>query len=166
MNFDALLNNIRSVLRGEVAGSVRFVAVILASLIVWVGVYIFNDMKNSAAINLNTQQSRWRSLLILAEEYKNLDPSSKNRQTNANVDVATVFAQVSERMQLGNRVNRVTPDGRNQAVEINRLYGEELADLERQLSNRGITFNAAELRALPSGRERLLTVNAIIGPVN
>ena len=40
MNFDALLNNVRSVLRGEVTGSVRFVAVILASLIVWVGVYI------------------------------------------------------------------------------------------------------------------------------
>ena len=63
-------------------------------------------------------------------------------------------------------MNRVTPDGRNQSIEINKLYGEELADLEHQLSSRGIIFNAAELRALPSGRERLLTVNAIIGPVN
>ena len=82
------------------------------------------------------------------------------------MDVPTVFAQISERMQLGSRVNRITPDGRNQSVEINRLYAEEFAELERQLSQRGVKFIAAEIRALPAGQERLMTISAIIGPMN
>ena len=101
---------------------------------------------------------------MLASEYKALAPSAAS--TNANVDVASVFAQVSERMELGSRVNRISPDGRNQAVEINRLYAEEFAQLQRQLASRGVRFIAAELRSLPSGTERLLTVSAIIGPMN
>ena len=63
-------------------------------------------------------------------------------------------------------MNRITPDGRNQSVEINRLYAEELTELQRQLVSRGVRFIAAELRALPSGRERLFTVSAIIGPIS
>ena len=166
MNFENILNQIRTVLRGEVSGSIRFVAVILMTLIIWTGVYVVSGWKNLASMNLTNQQNRWRTLFNLGNEYKNLDRSGRSNINNANVDVAAVFAQVTERLGLDNRVNRVTPDGRNQSIEINKLYGEELADLEHQLSSRGIIFNAAELRALPSGRERLLTVNAIIGPVN
>ncbi len=69
-------------------------------------------------------------------------------------------------MQLGSRVNRITPDGRNQSVEINRLYAEELAELQKQLASRGVRFIAAEIRALPAGSERLMTISAIIGPMN
>ncbi len=63
-------------------------------------------------------------------------------------------------------MNRIAPEGRNQSVEINRLYAEELAELQRSLSERGVKFVAAEIRALPAGSERLLTVSAIIGPMN
>ena len=99
---------------------------------------------------------------MLGEEYKSLNPSSSGQQPK-NVDVAAVFAQVSENMSLGSRVNRITPDGRNQSVEINRLYAEELADLQKQLASMGVRFIAAEIRALPAGQERLFTVSAIIG---
>lgn len=165
LNFDSAVNGARSVLRGEVTGSVKFLAVMLIMLSVWVGVSIVDGWTAQSKINLNSQQSRWRTLLMLAEEYKSLAPE-KGTEVNRNVDVPTVFAQVSERMQLGSRVNRITPDGRNQSVEINRLYAEELADLQKQLASRGVRFIAAELRALPAGSERLMTVSAIIGPVN
>ena len=117
-------------------------------------------------MTLKTQQGRWHTLLVLSEQYKNISPSSKGSNSARNVDVPTVFAQVSERMQLGSRVNRITPDGRNQSVEINRLYAEELAELQRQLEASGVKFIAAELRALPAGKDRLMTVSAIIGPMN
>lgn len=165
LNFDAVLNNIRTVLRGEISGSVRLVAIGLLMLIAWAGVLVVGDWTTQSSNTLNLQQGRWRTLLILADEYKSLAPE-QSRRTNANVDVPTVFAQVSERMALGSRVNRISPDGRNQAVEINRLYAEELAELQRQLASRGVRFIAVELRALPSGQERLMTVTAIIGPMN
>lgn len=165
VNIDTVLNNARSVLRGEASGSVRFIAALLATLIVWVGVLTVSDCTRQSINTLTSQQGRWRTLLILGDEYKALAPNASST-VDRNVDVATVFAQVSERMELGSRVNRVTPDGRNQAVEINRLYAEELAELQRQLASRGVKFIAVELRALPAGRERLMTVSAIIGPMN
>lgn len=124
-----------------------------------------SDWTAQASNTLTSQQGRFRTLLMLGNEYKSISPSSRNN-SNRNVDVATVFAQVSERMELGSRVNRISPDGRNQAVEINRLYAEELAELQRQLASRGVRFIAVELRALPAGTERLMTVSAIIGPMN
>ena len=103
---------------------------------------------------------------MLGNEYKALAPNARTERSSGNIDVASVFAQVSERMQLGSRVNRISPDGRNQSVEINRLYAEEFANLQRQLASRGVRFIAAEIRALPAGNERLFTVTAIIGPMN
>ena len=168
INIDSLINNAKSVFRGEAPGSVKFIAVLLLTLIIWAGVLTINGWTAQAQTGLNTQQNRWKTLLTLADEYKSLAPSNNkdNNNANQNIDVPAVFAQVSERMELGSRVNRITPDGRNQSIEINRLYAEELAELQNLLSARGVRFIAMELRALPAGRERLMTVTAIIWPVN
>ena len=165
VNFDSAVNNVRSVLRGEAAGSVKLVAVGLLALTVWTGVFTVKNWTAQSMSTLSTQQGRFRTLLVLGNEYKTLAPSSRST-SSGNVDVAAVFARVSEQMELGSRVNRISPDGRNQAVEINRLYAEELAELQRELAARGVRFIAAELRALPAGSERLFTVSAIIGPAN
>lgn len=165
VNIDYVVNSTRSILRGEASGSVRLVAGGLLALTVWSGVLMMRNWTAQSMSTLTAQQGRFRTLLTLGNEYKSLAPTARNTQTG-NVDVATVFAQVSERMQLGSRVNRISPDGRNQAVEINRLYAEEFAELQKQLASRGVRFIAAELRALPAGNERLFTVSAIIGPVN
>ncbi|MBQ4470564.1 MAG: type II secretion system protein M [Synergistaceae bacterium] len=165
VNIDSLINNAKTVFRGEAPGSIKFIVVLLLTLIIWVGVMSVNGWTAQAQTGLNTQQSRWKTLLMLADEYKAIAPTSNNN-ANQNVDVPAVFAQVSERMQLGSRVNRITPDGRNQSIELNRLYAEELAEFQTLLAAKGVRIIAMELRALPAGRERLMTVTAIIGPVN
>lgn len=165
LNFDYILNSTRSVLRGEAPGSVRLVAAGLLAMTVWTGVFLLRNSTAQSMTTLTAQQGRFRTLLTLGNEYKSIAPNAQNTQSG-NVDVAAVFAQVSERMQLGSRVNRISPDGRNQAVEINRLYAEELTELQKLLASRGVKFIAVELRALPAGNERLFTVSAIIGPVN
>ena len=164
LNIDQVINSARSVMRGEAPGSVRFLAAGLLALTVWTGVITVRNMTSQRLSALNIQNSRLNTLLRLGNEYKTLAPRSQ--ASSRSVDVPSVFAQVSERMGLGNRVNRITPDGRNLSVEINRLYDEELAELQRQLSSGGVRFISAELRALPVGQERLFTLSAIIGPVS
>ena len=166
MNIDILMNNARSVLRGEASGSVRFLAAALFALIIWAGVMTVSGWTAQSEASLNSQYGRLHTLLMLGDEYKQLAPNARTESNVGNTDVASVFAQVSERMQLGNRVNRISPDGRNQSVEINRLYAEEFSELQRHLASRGVKFISAELRALPAGNERLFTVTAIIGPMN
>ncbi len=163
LNAEYVVSSTRSILRGEAPGSVRLIAAVLAALTVWTGVLTVRNWTVQSAGVLSTQQVRFRTLLTLGNEYRAVAPAVRN---TGEVDVAGVFAEVSERMKLGSRVNRISPDGRNQAVEINRLYAEEFAELQRELSAEGVRFIAAELRALPAGNERLFTVSAIIGPVN
>lgn len=160
-NFDGGLGTVRSVFRGEVAGSVRLTAFVLLALTVWAGVSWTADWAASASSNLAVQEGRYRTLAALAEEYRALAPAAK--AGSEAVDIPTVFTQVSERMSLGARVNRIAPDGRNQSIEVNRLYAEELEELIRELAARGVYFLSSEVRALPSGQERLFTVSAIIG---
>ena len=152
-------------MRGEISGSVKFMVSFVLALMIWFSAWTVRGWSDDGNTRLSSQQSRLRTLLMLGGEYKELSPSSAGNAPQ-NVDAAVVFAQVSEKMQLGSRVNRITPDGRNQSVEINRLYADELAELYRQLSANGVRVTAAEIRALPSGRERLFTVSAIIAPVN
>ena len=163
---ETIINNSVTILRGEAAGSAKMVALWLLCLIIAAGIFTLGEMKSQQSASLRSMQGRFRTLLLLADEYKSLNPSQSSSSNQQNVDVAAVFANISENMRLGNRVNRITPDGRNQSVEINRLYAEELADLHKQLSSRGVRIIAAEIRALPAGKERLFTVSAIIGPSN
>ena len=166
LNFDSITKNVQSVVRGEAPGSIKFLAAAMLMLSVWVGVYLVHDRISQSKTQLSTQQGRWRTLLMLANEYKSIAPEQRNNPNkNVNVDVPAVFAGVSEKMQLGSRVNRITPDGENQSVEINRLYVEEFVELQKQLASRGVKFIAVELRALPAGKERLMTISAIIGPI-
>ena len=169
-NFETLVNNFvnnaRSVFQGEVSGSVKFLVATLAALTIWTGVFIVSGWNAQSNTNLLSNQGRWRTLLILADEYRSLDVKDVSVSSSGNVDVPAIFAQISEQMQLGSRVNRIAPDGRNQSVEINRLYAEELTELEVLLASRGVRFLSAELRALPSGNQRLFTISAIIGPVS
>lgn len=159
---DRIFADVRSVMRGEAAGSVRFAVLFFAAAVIWLSVWQVWVLNSGAQSRLKSAQDRFGTLLTLADEYKSLSPRAD--MSGGNIDVAAVFAAVSEAMSLGSRVNRITPDGRNQSVEINRLYAEELAELQKQLSSRGVKFIAAEIRAMPSGKERLLTVSAIIGP--
>ncbi len=169
VNFDTTMNNARLILRGEAVGSVRFLVILIAALCAWVSVSWVSSQSSAAAVALNTQENRYRTLSSLAAEYVSLAPSAKANKTiagvNENVDVPAVFAKISEELQLGTRVNRISPDGRNQSVEINRLYAEELAELEHKLALAGVYFLSAEIRALPAGSERLFTISAIIGPL-
>lgn len=160
-NFDVGLGAVRSVVRGEVAGSLRLMVFVFLALAVWVGVSWTVNWTASAVSALSVQEGRYRTLQALAEEYRVLVPAAGSAADA--IDVPTVFTQVSERMSLGSRVNRIAPDGRNQSIEVNRLYAEELAELVRELAARGVHFLSSEVRALPAGQERLFTVSAIIG---
>ena len=159
--FDTAISSARSVLRGEVAGSARFVAFVLLALSVWAGVSWISSWTAAELSRLAVQEGRYRTLVTLAKEYRALAPAADTG--GEAIDIPTVFTQVSERMSLGARVNRIAPDGKNQSIEVNRLYAEELAELVRELAARGVRFLSSEVRALPSGQERLFTVSAIIG---
>jgi hypothetical protein len=177
MNFDFNfnLNKIRSIVRGEVNGSARFLVAALCAAVVWSAASWLSGMTQRASSSLTQQETRYRNLSQLAEEYKGLGAAAFGSATSGSgsdglsgsdaADVMTTFTRVSAQIELGSRLSRIapTPDGKRCSVEINRLYAEELTEMVRALAARGVRVISAEIRALPAGGERLFTVNAVIG---
>lgn len=162
MNIDNQLNQIRSILRGEVNGSARFMLLALCAFVVWLLVPWLNGLSDSAFANLNRQQGRYNTLSQLAAEYRSLAPQNDGQGP---ADAMTAFTQVSAQIDLGDRVSRIapTPDGKRLSIEVNRIYAEELTDMIRELAHRGIRVISAELRAIPVGGDRLFSLTAVIG---
>ena len=160
MNFD--VNQIRYITRGEVNGSARFLALALCAVAAWLGSSWLSGMAGSASSRLALSQTRYAELEQLAAEYKSLAPAGA---LTGEIDVMTVFTQVSARIELGSRVTRLSPmpDGQRCFVEINRLYAEELTDMVRELDARGIKVFNAEISTIPVRDERLFRVSFTIG---
>jgi len=160
MNFD--VNKIRYITRGEVNGSVRFLALILCAAGVWIASSWFSGMAKSASSSYTLSQTRYVELNQLAAEYKLLAPASMPK---GEVDVTTVFTQVSTMIELRSRVNSISPmpDGKRCFVEITRMYAEELTNMVHELSVRGVKVIAAEISTIPAGDERLFNLKVTIG---
>ena len=160
MNFD--VNKILHITRGEVNGSVRFLALLLCALGAWIGSFWLSGMARSASSSFALSQARYAELNQLAAEYKNLAPASAS---DGEVDVMTVFAQVSARIELGGRVSRISPmmGGTRCFVEINRMYAEELVEMVHELAIRGVKVINAEIFTVPVGGERLFRLSFTIG---
>ena len=159
MNFD--FNQIRSVTRGEVNGSVRFLVTAFSAAAVWIAVSWLSGMAGSTSSTLSLQQTRYRTLTQLAAEYKAL---ASDFSVSSAGDADVIFSEVSTMIELGSRVNRIVPasNGKSSSVEVNRLYAEELTDMIRALAAMGVRIVSAEIRALPAGEERLFTVTATL----
>ncbi|GHV48222.1 hypothetical protein FACS1894204_12350 [Synergistales bacterium] len=166
MKFD--LNKIRSVLRGEVNGSVCFLVLALAAAFVWVASWYLSGMYASAASSFALQQERYSTLSLLAAEYKAAAPSAAAANSARRMDAMAAFTQVSNEVNLGVRVSRIvpSPDRRRCSVEVGRIYAEELTELIHGLSERGMRIVSARLRALPAGKERLFSLEADIEAIS
>jgi hypothetical protein len=160
MNFD--FNQIRAVMRGEVNGSIRFLVSAFCAAGVWLAVSRLSGLSASASSTLVLQQERYAALSSLAAEYKTLAPAASSSASGGDVNPIVIFNEVSNQLDLGARVGRINPmpDGKRFSVDISRLYSEELTDIVRELSARGVRVVTAFLRALPAGGERLFTLDA------
>ncbi|MDR1732794.1 MAG: hypothetical protein LBR61_11950 [Synergistaceae bacterium] len=165
MNFDVHSNQVRSILRGDVNGGARFLLVALCVVVAWGAAGWMNGLSRSSASSLTLQRGRYASLVRLAAEYRAIAPGQKGEKMETS-DALTAFNQVASDIVQGDRVSRIVPmpDGKRLSVEINRIYAEELAEMIRGLMIRGIYVISAEIRAIPSGEERLLSMTLIIGP--
>jgi hypothetical protein len=160
MNFD--FNQIRAIMRGEVNGSIRFLMSAFCAAGVWLAVNWLSGLSASASSTLALQQERYVSLSSLAAEYKTLAPAASSSASRGDDNPIVIFNEVSGQLDLGARVGKINPmpDGKRFSVDISRLYSEELTDIVRELSARGVRVISATLRALPAGNERLFSLEA------
>lgn len=93
----------------ECGMGVRVCVIVLVTVMIWLFVWTVHGENVTTEARLTSEEGRFRTLMILGVEYENMVQSKSG--INGEADVAGVFAEVSEGMQLGSRVQRITPEG-------------------------------------------------------
>ncbi|MDR1885475.1 MAG: hypothetical protein LBQ56_04315 [Synergistaceae bacterium] len=76
----------------------------------------------------------------------------------AEEDPMSVITGIVQTLGIRERMQNLRSDSSGVSVQFDRLYGSELREFLSTMESRGLRVRTAEIRALPSGGERLLGV--------
>lgn len=99
-------------------------------------------------------------VLNAAVVYKSYPQSASSKSSSATDDPYAIATDIVDTLKLQDRVvNLSTQSSQSQGVllQVERMYGEEMADLVTAFESQGLLVKTAEIRALPVDKERLLT---------
>jgi len=130
----------------------------------WIAGFAFLFMGRDLAERVQVQAARFSNLSAASRAYLALPPSrpgtAENRQAG---DPLALASETIEKLQLRDRLKNLSTSGQGVSLSLEGLGRRETLDLARELDRTRLTVVSAEIRALPVGGKRLLSVNLLLG---
>ena len=142
----------------------RILVIGLLALLAWGLGLVFlsrhSDLENRASL----QASRFSSLVEVSRAYRAIPVSQRpgNSGTTAR-DPLSAASEAIERLQMKSRLKNLSSSNRGISLSLEGLGQTELISLARELELARLVVVSAEIRALPIGGKRLLSVNLLLG---
>ena len=140
------------------------IVIALLTLLAWgLGFVLLSwqaDLENRASL----QASRFSGLVEVSRAYRSLPPSQRqgNNGTTAR-DPLSAASEAVERLQMKSRLKNLSSSNRGISLSLEGLGQTEILALARELELARLAVLSAEIRALPVGGKRLLSVNLLLG---
>ncbi|PIE54858.1 MAG: hypothetical protein CSA35_04385 [Dethiosulfovibrio peptidovorans] len=106
------------------------------------------------------QQRRLQELLQVIKSYKSL-PGKEDRAAPSE-DPIVVVSSLVDSMGLKDNLVQLSSLSKGLSVQLSRLYTGKALDFLRELEKRGLSVDSGELRAVPDGGERRLSMSLIV----
>lgn len=74
----------------------------------------------------------------------------------------SALSDIVDTLELRERLMQLQANASGIALQIEKLYGEELAEFLTVLDRRGLKIKNADIRSLPSGDDRLLSITMLL----
>ncbi len=130
----------------------------------WIAGFAFLLMGNGLAERVQIQAARFSNLSAVSRAYLALPPSrlgsSASRQA---ADPLALASETIEKLQLRDRLKNLSSSGQGVSLSLEGLGRREALDLARELDRSRLAVVSAEIRALPVGGKRVLSVNLLLG---
>ena len=78
-------------------------------------------------------------------------------------DPVSALSRAVDTLKLKDRMVQLASNPAGAVVQLDGLYGEECTALAQELIRAGLVVRTAELKALPFGKDRLLSVTLVVG---
>lgn len=134
----------------------------LLCLLVWSAGLLWRADARSVDARAAVQEGRFLQLMRTLSQYQALPRKEEKKEVSA-VDALGALSRMLDRLALRDRVTQFASSGTGIAVQVERLYGEELGRLLQELGAEGFSIRSAELKVLPFGGEKLYLLSLLVG---
>ena len=136
----------------------RLFSLMALAAAVWAAAAVL--MFRIADVNVSLKESveSGGRIINAASVYRSYPKKGPDQAHPAEKDPMSVITGVVQMLGIGERMS-IHSDPSGISVQLDRLYGSELREFLNTMESRGLKVRTAEIKALPSGGERLLSVN-------
>ncbi len=136
------------------------VVALSAGLLAWIVVFsVWSGLSGLESSSL-VQQQRLEDLLKVVRQYKSLP--GRAEKTVVVDDPIVIVSSLVGTMGLKDNLVQISSLSKGLSVQLNRMYMEKAMDFIGELEKRGLVVDSAEIRAVPDGEKRLLSLALIV----
>ena len=159
----ARLGQLVSETRGT-PGARRILALAVLTCLAWGSGLFLQHRAHETEGRIPLAAARFASLAETAQAYRAAAPSSIPGKTRPNpADPLAAASETIDRLQIKDRLKGLSSSGRGVSLELEGLRQGETLSLVRELKKAQLTVLSAEIRALPFGGKRSLSVTLLLG---
>ncbi len=141
----------------------RLVLIYLIAGVLWIALFVFLYQISAANREIRTSLSNGDQILSDAILYKSSAPKGSASQVQTfQGDPLSVLSEIVDTLGLRDRMVQLQSNVSGISLQLERVYGEELADFLLTLDSRGLRIRTAEIRALPVENERMLSITLLL----
>jgi len=130
----------------------------------WIAGFAFLLMGRDLPERVHVQAGRFSNLSAVSRAYLALPPSRTGTAGNRQeADPLAVASDTIEKLRLRDRLKSLSTSGQGVSLSLEGLGRRETLDLARELDRARLKVISAEIRALPVGGKRVLSVNLLLG---
>lgn len=142
----------------------RVLVLALLTLLAWGLGFVLLSWQRDLENRVSLQASRFSSLVEVSRAYRALPLSQRQGSDGATArDPLSAASDAVERLQMKSRLKNLSSSSRGISLSLEGLGQAEMLALARELELARLAVLSAEIRALPVGGKRLLSVNLMLG---
>lgn len=142
----------------------RILATALLAFLAWAAGFLFLYQGRDLPNRVSLQASRFTSLVEVSRVYLSLPAAQRQgTKTPQSADPLSEASRIVERLGLKNRLKSISGSGQGVALQLEGLGQEELVELAKELDRAKLETLSAEVRVLPLGGQRKLSLNLLLG---
>jgi hypothetical protein len=145
-------------------GGRRLLILAVLVVLVWsLGLFLQHRARETES-RIPLAAGRFASLAETAQAYRAAAPSRSPGNAPSNpADPLAAASETIDRLQIKDRLKSLSSSGRGISLELEGLGQKETLSLVRELKKARLTVTSAEIRALPLGGKRSLSVSLLLG---
>lgn len=138
---------------------VRPALTFICALVLWtVGFSLWSGAAGLEA-NVALQQRRLNQLIETIHQYKSLSSREKRTLTE---DPIVVVSSLIGTMGLKDNLIQISSMSRGLNVQLGRMYMDKVLDFLIELDKRGLMVESTEIRSVPEGGSRMLSLAMVV----